>query len=559
MNTDNTNHNANELPNTINLGASRELEAFEQDIQRGGMTISQLLAQKGVKGGVSLNEGFETTVSGLLSSNRGLKYKVGEIIAKGGMGIVLDAKDLNCRRKVAMKVLGGEHQNASDQILRFIVEAQICAQLEHPSIVPVYELSVDAGGSVFYTMKLVRGVTLVDVLIEIKQNNQEYIKEYPLIRLLNIFLRVCDAVAFAHSKNVVHRDLKPENVMIGDYGEVLVMDWGLAKILDVGKTSEISHSEGTNHDPNKSTEFDDSVDSIMSDCAVGDSMKTMYGQVMGTPGFMPPEQALGKVEDIDNRSDVYALGGILYNILALTPPIIGLSIKQLIRRIIRGDIRPAALLNKENIFPHCPGGKIPEPLSAIAMKALSAHPSDRYQDVKELQNDVDKYLGGFATSVEDAGFFKLLMLLVKRNKTKVITGSMVLMILIALITGFMIKIVEAKEIAEENLHKFIHEHSARKDISRKLLMTAILEIKEDNPDQKVLYYRYSLLDDNFSLDMQGNSQLIDISPLEELPLTSLNLSQTQVNDIGALKGMPLRSLDISGTKVNDLTTWPDYL
>ena len=542
---------------TIALGASREFEAFEKDIQRGAMTISQLLAEKGVKGGITLSKGFETTVSALLSSNKGLKYKIGDVLAKGGMGVILDAKDLNCRRKVAMKVLSEEHRNSADQMLRFIVEAQICAQLEHPSIVPVYELSVDASGSVFYTMKLVRGVTLVDILIEIKKNNKEYIEEYPLIRLLNIFLRVCDAIAFAHSKNVVHRDLKPENVMIGDYGEVLVMDWGLAKILDPEAQKKGKGAEGSDDDSNDSTEFDDSIDSLLTDGKFSDSMKTMYGQVMGTPGFMPPEQALGKVEDIDIRSDVYALGGILYNILALQPSVTGLSIKQLIRKIVKGDIQSPSLFNRENEYPHCPGKKIPEPLSAIAMKALSSHPGDRYQNLRELQIDVEKYLGGFATSVEDAGFFKLLFLLVKRNKTQVISGAAALFILLTIVTVFMVKIIEAKDVAEENLRKFMVEHSARKEISRKLLTTAILAIKENNPDQKVLFHRYSLLDDDFSLNLQGNSELVDVSPIEGLPLTHLNISQTKVDRIDALVDMPLKWINVSNTNVEDLAPLAD--
>ena len=553
MSNDAKRKNANKAANAISLGISQEFEAFEKDIQRGAMTISQLLAQKGVKGGISLSKGFETTLSSLLSSEKGLKYKIGDVLAKGGMGVVLDAKDLNCRRKVAMKVLSDEHRNSVDQILRFIVEAQICAQLEHPSIVPVYELSVDSSGSVFYTMKLVRGVTLVDILIEIKKNNQEYIDDFPLLRLLTIFLRVCDAIAFAHSKYVVHRDLKPENIMIGDYGEVLVMDWGLAKILDPDEALSEKKSDGANLNQEYSSEFDDSIDSILSDGKFSDSMKTMYGQVMGTPGFMPPEQALGKVEDIDPRSDVYALGGILFNILALEPPITGLSIKHLIRKIIKGDIKSPILFNKENEFPHCPGKKIPEPLSAIAMKALSSHPADRYQNVREVQNDVEKYLGGFATSVEDAGFLKILFLLIKRNKARFIAGAVTLLVLFCTVTIFMIKIIEAKEVAEENLHKFLYENTARKEISRKLLTTALSAIKENNPDQIVLTHRYSLLDDDFLLRMEGNSELADIRPLGELPLTHLNISQTKVDDISALKGMPLRWLNISNTGVSNLS------
>ena len=532
--------------------SSRKIEALEKDIKQGVMTISQLLAQKGVQGGICLNKDFETTALSVLATDKALKYKVGQTLAKGGMGVVLDAKDLNCRRKVAMKVISDDQQGSVDQVLRFIVEAQICAQLEHPGIVPVYELGVDATGSVFYTMKLVKGETLVDVLIEIKNGNQEYVEKYPLLRLLNIYLRVCDAVAFAHSKNVVHRDLKPENVMVGDYGEVLVMDWGLAKILDGDNPNQLTDSQTISHDSAPSTDYD-TVDSILTDGPFGDSMKTMHGQIMGTPGFMPPEQALGKVNEIDSRSDIYALGGILYNILALQPPVTGLSIKQVIRKIIRGDIRIPFSLNSEEEFPHCPSKKIPEPLSAISMKALSSLPADRYRKVEDLQRDVEKYLGGFATSAEDAGFLKLLILLVKRNKKKVISGFLVLFMVISIITGFMFKLVEAKTIAEQHLHKFVSEHSVRKEISRKLLMTAIQDLKQDNPKQKKFSYRYSLLDKDFSLNLQNNRQLLNINPLQELPLTDLKLANAQVENLEALKGMPLRRLDISGTMVRDLT------
>ena len=543
--------NLDDLPTVDDRKLAKRLEALEDDIQRGSITISQWMAAKGIEGGVSLDTQFDTTAASLLESGSSCKYKIDEIMAKGGMGMILNAKDLNCRRKVAMKILNDDQNISPDQILRFIVEAQICAQLEHPGIVPVYELSVDASGDVFYTMKLVNGETLVDIIIEIKSGNAEYISKYPLIRLLNIYLRICDAVAFAHSKNVIHRDLKPENIMIGDFGEVLVMDWGLAKILE-NKKSDVDHAPAVKNQYDAvSTNFDN-VDSILMEGELGESIKTMYGQIMGTPGFMPPEQALGKVEDIDTRSDVYALGGILFNILALQPPITGMSIKDIVRRIIKGDIRPPMAFNSDSEFAHCPGNKIPETLSKISMKGLSSHPADRYSSVKELQDDIEKYLGGFATSVEEAGLVKLLILMVKRNRTAVLSFSIAFLILIGVISGFMIKVVEAKNEAEQNLNKFLSEHDARNEISRKLLQTAIQALRQHNPDQEILKYQYSFIDNDFTLHLEDNESLNDIEPLEELPLNRLNLSHTNVSNIKALRNMPLKWLNLSNTDVANI-------
>ena len=164
---------------------------------------------------------------------RDKKYDIGQIVAQGGMGAILDAKDATTERRVAMKVM--LDSSSPGDLTRFVAEAKVTAQLEHPSIVPVYELSVDENGQVFYTMKMVRGITLRKVLEDLAAGAAETVKKYPLPVLLTIFQKVCDALAFAHSKGVIHRDLKPENIMLDDFGVVLVMDWGLAKVLGRAK------------------------------------------------------------------------------------------------------------------------------------------------------------------------------------------------------------------------------------------------------------------------------------------------------------------------------------
>ncbi|NBV25663.1 MAG: serine/threonine protein kinase, partial [Proteobacteria bacterium] len=164
-------------------------------------------------------------------------YRPGREIARGGMGAVLDARDQKLGRSVAMKVMLRRNAPEEEQ-QRFLQEARVLGQLAHPNIVPVHDVGTDEQGRLFYTMKLVVGVTLHDVIGKLKAGDQETLAKYPLNALLTIFQKVCDAVAFAHSRGIIHRDLKPQNIMVGEFGEVLVMDWGLAKLLPGSPAAE---------------------------------------------------------------------------------------------------------------------------------------------------------------------------------------------------------------------------------------------------------------------------------------------------------------------------------
>ena len=209
-----------QLPTRIRLG---------QEVQIGSARLFIQLQESAAR---QLTDALWDTDLGLgvvRAQLEGLKYRVITTINRGGMGIILQARDLRIRRTVAMKVMKTGSQFSRENVLRFIDEAQLTGQLEHPNIVPVYELGIDEQGETFYTMKFVKGITLDDVLRGIRSGNDRTIEKYPLGTLLTIFQKVCDGVAFAHAKGVVHRDLKPENIMIGSFGEVLVMDWGLAK------------------------------------------------------------------------------------------------------------------------------------------------------------------------------------------------------------------------------------------------------------------------------------------------------------------------------------------
>ncbi len=538
-------HNLTENPTEFCTYGSSKSDYSNIDIPPERITINQLLSKKNLGDGATLGEKSVPAPSSLLAQEKPKQYRIGDLLAKGGMGKILNAKDLNCRREVAMKVIGDSKRTADDHLIRFIIEAQITAQLQHPSIVPVYELSVPANGDVFYTMKLVHGHTLVEILNKLKHSDSEFLEKYSLVRLLNIFLRVCEAVAYAHSKHVIHRDLKPENIMIGDFGEVLLMDWGLAKII------KNTHNDGIK-EPKKNIDFD-GIESILMENLGKDNIKTLHGQIMGTPGFMPPEQALGNVNDVDERSDVYALGGILYNILTLRQTVDETGIRKILNQIVKGNFKPPSEFNKDYIFSHCPGGKIPEVLSAISMKAMQGSPEDRYQSVQEIQNDIEKYLGGFATTVEDNSFFYLLKLMIKRNKKEFISGTIVFLIVMTMALGFMLKIVEAKNWAEHNLYRFLQEQSLRKDVSQRLLTQAIEKLKEFNPHQSKFFHEISLIDNEFSLDLANNRHLTNISPLKDVPLVKLNLANTSINSLDALKGTPLHWISIANTNVSDIS------
>ena len=312
----------------------------------------------------------------------GRKYEMKRVVGTGGMGVIYEAVDLKCERPVAIKVLLDERRRQEGAFDRFTQEAKITAQLEHPNIVPVHELGVEARGNVFYSMKLIHGVTLAEVLIGIRKGDQTVIEKYPLGRLLTIFQKLCDAVAFAHGRGVIHRDLKPSNVMIGEYGEVLVLDWGLA--ISGAFPPVLNAGPGGRPAGNSPEVMDE---------------KTTSNAIVGTPSFMAPEQVRGG--EASTRSDIYSLGAILYGILTLHTPATGKTINETLRRIVAGDIKPPVEYNRkpsreggQAVLPHCPGGQIPAFLSDVAMKALSVDPAQRHPTVTDLQADVESYQNG---------------------------------------------------------------------------------------------------------------------------------------------------------------------
>lgn len=346
----------------------------------------------------------------------GQRYAIGRIVARGGMGEILEARQGDIERTVAMKVMLENH--GEDDVLRFIDEAKITGKLDHPNIVPIYELGVDEQNRLFYTMKLVRGITLKKVIELMAHGVEATLKKYPLPTLLTIFQKVCDAVAFAHSRSVIHRDLKPENIMLGDFGSVLVMDWGLAKVFETG--------------PEAGRETLESGRTLIIRVQPTEPGKTPGGTVMGTPEFMAPEQARGETESLDQRADIYALGAILFEMLHLRPAVTGSGVSDVVAKVARGVVEwtdPGGGRDSAHDRRAPRGGRIPDSLLAVCRKALAFDREQRYSHVEDLQRDLTAYQTGFATSAENAGHARQLLLLVRRHKTTTIAVAVFLSIL----------------------------------------------------------------------------------------------------------------------------------
>ena len=294
-------------------------------------------------------------------------YRLVRPIGRGGMGAVYLVLDTRLARRVALKVL--DVLGDEDLGLRLEHEARVIARLEHPNIVPVHDVGRLPDGRVYYAMKYVRGKRLDEWLSGAP----------PRAASLRMFQRICEAVAFAHARGVVHRDLKPQNIMVGAFGEALVMDWGLAR---EGAAAAASDPQTPSLDPQTPP-----LDPLL---AAADTLpaprpsSTGHGTLLGTPGYMSPEQARGETSAIDERSDVFALGAILYFLLAGRAAFPGDSVEDVMRRTLDDEPPPLSRAASD----------VPRPLASIVTRALQKRPEDRYRSAGDMAADVAAWLDG---------------------------------------------------------------------------------------------------------------------------------------------------------------------
>jgi serine/threonine-protein kinase len=293
-----------------------------------------------------------------------LRYTLTRLHSEGGLGRVYVAHDNDLNRDVALKEIRPDRAEHPEAWQRFLKEAQLTGQLEHPNIVPVYEVARrEEDSAPFYTMRLVRGQTLREAVTDYHRRRREG-RADPLERprLLNAFVNVCQAVGYAHSRGVIHRDLKPDNVMLGGFGEVVVLDWGLAKML--GQPDEPSDAPAV----------------ALTEQAQSDA--TVAGRVLGTPAYAAPEQAEGRIDLIDTRTDIYGLGTILFEVLTGQAPHTGENTAALLRRITHGET-PRAQSVEPSVSPA---------LDAVCAKAMAKDRKDRYAKASELAQEVQRFL-----------------------------------------------------------------------------------------------------------------------------------------------------------------------
>lgn len=301
-----------------------------------------------------------------MPSSEWSRFRILRSHARGGLGEVFVAEDHELNREVALKEIRSQFADQPDSRSRFLLEAEITGGLEHPGIVPVYGLGRYADGRPYYAMRFIRGDSLKQAIrtFHIDAKPSDLSRNLELRKLLGRFIDVCQAIGYAHSRGVLHRDLKPGNVMLGKYGETLVVDWGLAKLAE------------RNEVPGKPEE--ESLQPISG----SEVTPTVMGCAVGTPAYMSPEQAAGRLDQLGPASDIYSLGATLYHMLTGVSPFAGQDLVNTLRAVQEGRLIPPRSVN----------GGIPRALEAVCLKAMSLNPADRYKSPEDLANDVEQFL-----------------------------------------------------------------------------------------------------------------------------------------------------------------------
>ena len=287
-----------------------------------------------------------------------LKYADFKLMAEGGTAKLFTCRDINLHRVVVYKTLHSQLRGSEIEIQRFLREARVTAKLAHPGTVPVYEIGRDRNGDIYFTMKHVRGRTLRDIIQGLRDEDKKIIQLFPLEILIDSLIQICQTVAYAHDHGVIHRDLKPANILIGGFGEVLVLDWGLAKVWGEVDLDHNTIPEGA------------------------DPAITPVGRRYGTPLYMAPELARGDSQ-IDGRVDVFSLGNILFEILTLSQLLHGNTAQEVADNLLGGDFPDPSKFDSDR--------QVPVVLEAICRRALNKDPRDRYPSVQAMLDSLKSY------------------------------------------------------------------------------------------------------------------------------------------------------------------------
>lgn len=375
------------------------------------------------------------------SAGKGARYESSEALRRGGMAEVRRVYEPALRRHLAMKVLPDSARDAAS-LGRFLEEAQVTAQLDHPGIVPVHELGVNNEHRLFFTMKLVKGRDLREILGQRGEPGDEWSRP----RVLSVLLRCCEALAYAHKKGVIHRDLKPANIMVGRYGETYVMDWGLARVRDEPERGPPDHGDGLDSFRPVTSARQSQAEST------GTDLETEDGTVIGTPAYMAPEQAAGKGHDVGPTADVYAMGAILYHVLTGHPPYLKAGVKvpahTVLSWVLDGPPTPLKDAARDG----------EAELISICERAMARQPADRYPDMEALATDLRAFLEGRVVRAHAVGAGAELRKWVQRNqKTAWVTLGSVLTVA-SLATFSYLRIRDEAEVSRHALAETRRAH-----------------------------------------------------------------------------------------------------
>lgn len=350
------------------------------------------------------------------------RYENVEFYQKGGQKTIYRAYDVKTDRIVALAKL--DTSATENEKALFLREARINAFLQHPNIIPVYDIGKDEN-ELYFCMKFIVGETLSEVIDSISRHKQDYLEKFPLSECVEIFIKVCDAIAYAHDHGVLHLDLKPDNIRIDKFGDVLVCDWGLSSITD--NSEIVDEDQGCLED----------VSFMKSDA----NQMTLSGYIKGSLGYMAPEQTAQTSDRKTELTDVYSLGAILYSILCHKRPFEG-AVEEVLSKTKAGDFTTPQQVRND----------VPNALEAICLKAMQTKPEDRYQNIEELQKDLVAYKSGYATSAETLSFYKLAHLAFKRNKalSYSLLASFLVLLSISLIYIFSLKEKQEEASFERN-------------------------------------------------------------------------------------------------------------
>lgn len=342
------------------------------------------------------------------------RFEIRQELASGGLGDVFIAHDRQLNRNVALKQIKARLLSRPDANERFLIEAEITGRLEHPGVVPVYALGKHADGQCYYAMRLIKGVTLEDEIktfFDPSESQDPAERNLELRRLMRSFIDVCNAIEYAHSRGVVHRDLKPANIMLGKYGETLVVDWGLAKQVNVEEPATTR------------------AESLLVPGSGSDSAQTQLGSAIGTPHYMSPEQAAGRVDRIGPASDIYSLGATFYHLMVGSPAQKGKSLVSVLEDVERSKFPAPSSVRPD----------VPKPLEAICLKAMQLSISDRYLSASAMAQDIERWLADQPVGAYREPLVSRAARLFRRHQALAASGTVAMVLLsVAAVAGSVI-------------------------------------------------------------------------------------------------------------------------